>query len=103
MKRVVWFCEFSDAFRDSSYAENFSYNGLKALFDYLTNFEEDVWIELELDPIAFCCEYTEYEDFDSFKNDYGNIEDFYELESNTTVIYTGDSRDENAPFIIQNF
>ena len=35
--------------------DNFSHEGLRALFDYLSDFEEDI----ELDVIAVCCDYTE--------------------------------------------
>ena len=41
--------------------ENFSYNGLKALYEYFEQYEEDTGAEIELDVIAICCEYTEYE------------------------------------------
>ena len=39
----------------------FSYDGAKALFEHLTQYEEDCDQELEFDPIAFRCEYDEYE------------------------------------------
>lgn len=60
MKKTVGFCEFQDAFTNCGRGESFTYDGFKALYDYLTQLE-DGWIEIELDPIAFDCEYTEYD------------------------------------------
>ena len=63
----------------------FSYDGAKALFEHLTQYEEDCDQELEFDPIAFRCEYSEYDNLEEVKNDY-NVEDLEHLEQNTTVI-----------------
>ena len=41
MKQDVTKWMFEDTFRSSQYKNNFSYEGLLALFDYLENFEED--------------------------------------------------------------
>ena len=61
MKKDVGFCSFTDAFRDYNRQNNFSYEGLTALYDYLIEYEESCGEEIELDVIALCCEYTEYE------------------------------------------
>ena len=39
---------------------NFSYDGLEALFDYLEDYEQSCGIEIDFDPIALRCEFTEY-------------------------------------------
>ena len=60
MKTTVSKQHFIDAFMTSSnYRNNFSYDGLEILFDYLENLEGDCGIELELDVVAFCCDYSE--------------------------------------------
>jgi hypothetical protein len=41
--------------------DTFTYEGKKALFDYLEQYEDSTGEPLELDIIALCCEYTEYE------------------------------------------
>ena len=69
----------------------FSYDGAKALFEHLTQFEEDCDKELEFDPIAFRCEYSEYDNLEEVKNDY-NVEDLEHLEQNTTVIEIPNSK-----------
>ena len=62
MYQSVGFCDFTDAFRKMDRKENFSYEGLKVLFDYLERLEEDMGEPIELDVIALCCEYMEIED-----------------------------------------
>lgn len=39
---------------------NWSYNGAKALAEYLEQYEEDCEVQLELDVVALRCEFTEY-------------------------------------------
>ena len=83
--------QFADAFK-SIRPDNFSYEGLKALYDYLEQYEDDTGDQIELDVIAICCDYTEYENLKEFKNDYGkefsNIDKRfkYSIEDNTTLI-----------------
>lgn len=60
MKQTIGFSQFCDAFSDT-YRNNFTYNGKRALFDYLKQYEEDTGEEIELDTVALCCEYSEYE------------------------------------------
>jgi hypothetical protein len=62
MKTDVSFSMFCDEFKNSSYKNNFSYDGLRALYDYLIDYEENTGTEIELDVVALCCDYTEYED-----------------------------------------
>lgn len=40
--------------------DNFSFQGLSLLFDYLEDLEESLDKPIKLDPIGFCCEYAEY-------------------------------------------
>lgn len=59
MKTTVSCYSFERAFADANRKENFSYEGLKALFDYFESYEEQTGEEIELDVIAICCDYTE--------------------------------------------
>ena len=57
---------------------NFSYEGLRALFEYL----EDITDEenpYKLDVIALCCEYSEYKNIEEYLNDYSNQHDIKEI------------------------
>ena len=60
MKQTINQYAFAEAFRIAGRGEQFSYNGLIALFDYLEQYEEETGEELELDVIALCCEWCEY-------------------------------------------
>jgi len=98
MKTTVNEWEFIDSFKQAGRENNFSYEGRKALFDYLEELENDLDEEFELDPIALCCEYTEYENLEELQGNYNNIENMDDLEANTFVIMTGDES-----FIIQDY
>lgn len=41
--------------------DQFSKEGWRALFRYLEQYEEETGKEIEMDIIAFCCEFTEYD------------------------------------------
>ena len=78
--------------------DNFSYEGAKALMEYLDQLSEDMGENIEYDPIAFCCDYAEYTECEfkdlakEYNQDFGNGEDFDNdamkewLNDNTTVI-----------------
>lgn len=51
--------QFREAFRLAGRMNNFSYEGLEVLFDYLENLSEDIGEPIKLDVIAFCCDYDE--------------------------------------------
>ena len=59
MKTTVSLYDFREAFRTMGRAEQFSYEGLEVLFDYLEQYEEDTGEELELDVVALCCDFCE--------------------------------------------
>ena len=90
--------QFEDAFK-SIRPDNFSYEGLKALYDYFEQYEDDTGEQIELDVIGLCCEYVEYEDLEAFQEDYSeDYESIEEIEHATTVIMIDDDA-----FIIQAF
>jgi hypothetical protein len=51
--------------------ENFSYEGLRLLFDYLEEVEADSGVEIELDVIALCCDFTEFQSLQAVAEEYG--------------------------------
>ena len=91
--------------------DNFSYEGAKALMEYLEDLSEDLGENIEYDPIAFCCDYAEYSDvlevaaeYSSApsRDDYDDEEEHIEavtdwLNDNTTLIQF------NGGVIIQSF
>jgi hypothetical protein len=71
MIKTITEWDFVNAFDKMDRSENFSVAGRKALFDFL----EEVNPDMELDPIAICCEFSEYEDINELKGDYPVPED----------------------------
>ena len=74
MKTTVTRHDFHDAFRRMGREDQFSYEGLNALFEYLEEYEESTGEELELDVIALCCDYAEYSSLDEIIEEYDDIE-----------------------------
>jgi hypothetical protein len=84
--------------------DNFSYVGITALYEYLEQLSEDTGEDIEFDPIAICCEYAEYSNFDEFKSDYSiwcdnhNVETLEDLQNEIWVLMIDDNM-----FIIEQF
>ena len=83
MKITVNFSDFVDGFQKMGRENQFSYDGLKLIFDYLES------EEIEFDPIGICCTYTEYT-LDEFNSDYETkfktlqeVEDYVSFRSDT--------------------
>jgi len=69
MYSYVTFSDFVDTFRAMGRLRtrdggegNFTYDALRALFDYLEELEYDIGEDMQLDPIALCCQFSQYED-----------------------------------------
>ena len=90
MKDTIQEFQFVDEMSKKDHG--FSYHGAKALFEHLTQYEEDCGTDIEFDPIAFRCEYDEYENLKEVQDNYNDktlsLED---LRNNTTVIEIPDS------------
>ena len=69
MKQTINFNQFHDAFRDHGRLDNFSYDGLRLLYDWFTELDESCGMDTELDVVAICCEYSE-SDPDEIRTDY---------------------------------
>jgi len=55
MKQTVYLGDFRDAFKHMGRGEQFSYEALELIYDYL----EEVDPDSELDVIAVCCDFSE--------------------------------------------
>ena len=60
MKQSINFSQFTDQF-NAIRPDNFSYDGLKAMFDFFEDWDEETGEETELDVIAICVEFSEYD------------------------------------------
>ena len=102
MKQTINDCDFIDAFRNyfgGQYKTNFSYEGLKALFEWFEEYENDTGEEMELDVIAICCDFIEYESLKEYNEDYDKEYEEIEAISDDTMLIKID----NERFIIQQY
>ena len=99
MIQTITSSDFTSAFHKMGRGEQFTYEGLNALYDYLEDLGDDIGEQIELDVIAFCCEYAEYESLEEFQEDYSeDYQSIEEIEHATQVIMIDDTS-----FIIQQF
>jgi hypothetical protein len=106
MKTTVNLYEFRDHFKKMR-PDNFTYEGLEILFNYLEEYEQSTGDELELDVIALCCDYSEdslSNIVDSYSIDLEGEDDHEQaikdyLENETTLV----GITKNGNFIYQVF
>ena len=101
--------QFEAAFKEAGRSEQFSWDGFKALFDYLNNLSDDIGQPIELDVVALCCDYTE-DSYSNIAKDYSikltNAEDEDQakqividyLQDNTS--YVGEGEDDNLVYAV---
>jgi hypothetical protein len=77
MKTTIQLHDFihCDALKD-----NFSYDGRVALFDYLEQYELDCGTELDFDPVALRCDFTEFGNLSAVANYYEDLQEVDEEE-----------------------
>ena len=104
MIQTITKSDFTSAFHRMGRGNNFTYEGLSALYDYLEDYEDSTGEQIELDVIAFCCEYNEYESLAEFQEYYGeDYQSIEDIENQTTLIPLDDKKDSLTSFIIQAF
>ena len=59
MIQTITVSDFRDAFRSMGRNEQFSYEGLELIFDYIEDYERDTGEQIELDVICICYEWEE--------------------------------------------
>ena len=94
--------DFRRFFKESR-PENFSLEGLYTLYNYLNDLSEDIGKDIELDIIAICCDYTEYESLEKALEQYENINSYDELEQHTSILNISMFFDNHKGIIIQAF
>lgn len=97
MKQTITISGFRNAFVRMNRADRFTYDGLVTLFDYLNEVDPD----MELDVIALCCDYGEY-NREGLEFDFGHVPDNEVpesieewaalLQNHTTVLTVDESR-----------
>ena len=77
--------QFEAAFKEAGRSDQFSWEGLKSLFDYLDNLSDDTGEPVELDVIALCCDYSE--------DDYKDIAENYSIDLSEAEGDEGEEKD----------
>ena len=88
MKKCISVSVFRDEFQAYGRGDQFSYDGLTVLYDYLEDLH-GVLGDYDLDVIELCCSYAEYKSFEELKSDY-QIETLEELQQETMVLEVGE-------------
>jgi len=96
--------DFLGEFKKYGRESQFSYNGKKALFEFLNQLSEDTGEPIELDIIGICCNFTEYDSVEDFNDDYGhgigcNVDSIEDIGYFTLIIPI----EGGKSFIIQDF
>jgi len=78
--------QFVDQFHKANRGTQFSYEALDALFYMFDELSDADGLPYELDVIAICCEYMEYESIEEALADYGHIDTLEALNDNTLVL-----------------
>lgn len=112
MKTTVQRHEFVN---DNILRQNFSYKGLVALWNWIEEYEEDTDTETEFDPIAICCDFTEYDDLQEIQKELGEQFNSIETLQDYTIVIEYNEQEltfeenkepyyiENKGIILQNF
>ena len=69
LKKTFDESDFINEFKAYNRQDNFSYKGLRVMFDALNEMAQDCEMVIEMDVIALCCDYIELS-IDDFINEY---------------------------------
>ena len=117
MKIKVDKYEFVQAFRNAGrfegYNDNFSFEALHILFEYLEEYEDGAGEEMELDPIAICCDFAEMTkedlvssfdlELNSLNSEDEDDEEILEYLQENTSFVGKTERQEPTTYVFQSF
>tara|TARA_R110002020_G_scaffold469889_1_gene695266 strand:+ start:153 stop:485 length:333 start_codon:yes stop_codon:yes gene_type:complete len=102
--------DFINAFKSwETYKNDFSYDGLKVLFEYLDNQDEELGTQTEFDVVDISGTYTEYETEKELLEAYERFSSIKDIKENTTVIefekfnIKSFSNNDYSSYIIRDF
>lgn len=93
---INWY-DFKNEFQ-SIRPNNFSDDGLFALFEYLEDIEGQTGEPIELDVIAICCDFAEYESLEDMKQSYPDYKTEEAFADQTLILPL-----DNGGYVIQQF
>ena len=100
MKQTIDFSLYESAFRDMGRWDSYSYDAHKAIFEYFDELGDDLGEEIELDPVAICCDVEEM--------DWDELVSYYSLPTHLDMkpwpdgTYTEDEREMIADWLQEN-
>lgn len=116
VKQEINVYEFRDMFRAAGRQDNFSYEGLEVLFDYLDDYSDSIGQPIELDVVALCCDYNEMswtDVVDAYNIDLGDCDPDDEeerieavrdyLQDNTSLCGEFEDSEDGVTFVFQVF
>tara|TARA_R110002110_G_scaffold151309_5_gene343421 strand:+ start:36 stop:344 length:309 start_codon:yes stop_codon:yes gene_type:complete len=95
MYKLINRFEFIAAFKRCERNNHFSYEALNVLYDYYEDIEpHNEGLGIELDVIAFCCEWTQYKSIEeyneAYETDYKSYEELVEAGWCSVIHVEGD-------------
>ena len=87
MYKEINFYDFVEAFKKMDRQDNFSEEGLVALYDYIEEMEDATGEQIELDVVAICCDFMEFDTKKELLEQYG-YETIEEIEKRTIITKT---------------
>ena len=91
---------FIDAFKQSSRKDQFSYDALEAIFEYMEDYSNDTGENVELDIVGICCEWSESHWSDIAREYSIDLNDFADDEDDTNRIdAVYDFLNDNTQFV----
>jgi hypothetical protein len=102
MIKTLNFSQFCDEFSDER-RNTFSYEGKRALFDYLEEYEESTGEKVECDIIALCCEFDEHDSATEAASNYFAFEGMtFDPETGAELKTPEEVEDEAKEFLADN-
>ena len=87
MKQTINLDQFRQAFRNMGRGEQFSYEGLERIYEWIEENESNEGKEWELDVIALCCELAEMT-MDEIFNAYPEVLDLIDMDNPKESTYS---------------
>jgi hypothetical protein len=91
--------ELRHEFQSFGRGEQFSRQGFDALYEYLSDLSEDIGRDIQLDVIALCCEWSEYDSIEKACDQYSDdIQTLDDLNDHTLLLFL-----DNGGLMVRDF
>jgi len=100
IKKDVTRYDFHEEFKQCGRGDQFSSEGLDLIYDYLNDYALTEDSNIDLDVIAICCDFAEYDSLKDFQCDYGDEYVSMDMIDHNTILLQNNNSDT---FVIQQF